>query len=65
VSRSRAEAYRVRAQVFLELARSTPPGTKRATLIDSAQTFLQLAEEQGAVTQQQQQIQPKLDDAKE
>jgi hypothetical protein len=34
-------------------------------LIDSAQTFLQLAEEQGAVTQQQQQIQPKLDDAKE
>jgi hypothetical protein len=34
-------------------------------LIDAAQTFLQLAEEQGAVAQQQQQIQPKRDEAKE
>src|SRR5262249_45145525 len=48
---NRAEQYRIRAQWCLEIARSlSPPETKhlmdRATLIDMAQTWLRLAQEQ-------------------
>ena len=69
MSRTRAEQYRRRSRQCLEIAR-TSSGTKRATLIDMAQTWLQLAEELEAdipltgvegrpVMQQQQQVQPK------
>jgi hypothetical protein len=68
VSRS-AEQYRDLAQLYLEIARSLPHGEPRILLVDAAQTYLRLAEEQRAaisppsvdetqpVVQQQQQTQ--------
>ena len=47
VSRS-AEQYRDLAQLYLDIARSLPHGEQRVLLVDAAQTYLQLAEEQGA-----------------
>jgi hypothetical protein len=55
VSRVSAEHYRSRAQLCLDIARSLPHGSTRSTLVDAAQTFLELAEEQGPVVSQQQQ----------
>ena len=47
MSRS-AEQYRDLAQLYLDIARSLPHGEHRTLLVDAAQTYLQLAEEQGA-----------------
>jgi hypothetical protein len=74
VVRNKAEQYRSRARLCLEVARTLSPGKKRlmdrATLIDMAQTWLRLAQEEeqeaanrsdvvgrSGVVQQQQQIQ--------
>jgi hypothetical protein len=74
---SLAASYRRRAQACLDIARATPLGEKRTLLIDTAQTFFRLAEEQeasippGAVKepqapmQQQQQVQPEDNDKTE
>ena len=76
VSRS-AEQYRDLAQLYLDIARSLPHGEQRVLLVDAAQTYLQLAEEQGAAisppsvdetqptVQQQQQTQSNRKVAKE
>ena len=73
MSRDRAEQYRRLARECLEMARTISFGTKREILIDMAQTWLRLAEEQEVaippikaekaqpVMQQQQQVQPKDD----
>jgi len=49
VMRNKAEQYRSRARLCLEVARTLSPGNKRlmdrATLIDMAQTWLRLAQE--------------------
>lgn len=70
VALTRAKEYRRRAQASLVIARETPLGEMRIVLIDAAQTWLRLAEEEeasippGAVKepqapmQQQQQVQP-------
>jgi hypothetical protein len=75
VAKNRADAYRQRAQECLDLARTLSFGTKRQVLTDMAQTWLELAEEQEAgippipsgsnqpVMQQQQQAQPRNDEA--
>jgi hypothetical protein len=72
--RNKAEQYRRRARLCLEVARALSPGRERlidrATLIDMAQTWLRLAQEEeqeaanrsavvgrSEVVQQQQQIQ--------
>ena len=71
--RNKAEQYRSRARLCLEIARTLSPGKKVmdwATLIDMAQTWLRLAQEdeqeaanrsdvvgRSEVVQQQQQIQ--------
>ena len=80
VTRARAEEYRRRAQECLDLARAISLKTERTILMDMAQTYLQLAEEQDAqseiiqspvteqpqaVAQQQQQTRPKDEDKKE
>jgi len=73
VVRNKAEQYRSRARLCLEIARTLSPGKKVmdwATLIDMAQTWLRLAQEEEqeaanrsdvvgrfGVVQQQQQIQ--------
>ena len=47
--RNKAEQYRSRARLCLEIARTLSPGKKvmdRATLIDLAQTWLRLAQEE-------------------
>ena len=71
--RNKAEQYRRRARLCLEVARTLSPGRERlmdrATLIDMAQTWLRLAQEEeqeaanrsavvgrSEVVQQQQQI---------
>ena len=69
-----AERYRRRAQECLEIARALSSGEKRIILIDMAQTWLRLAEEEEAsippsVVEQsqpvvQQQIQPNKDGKK-
>ena len=75
MSRSVAEECRRRARECLHIAR-TSQGSDRILLLDMAQTWLRLAEEQEAsirhgavepqpVVQQQQQIQPKKDATKE
>src|SRR5262249_26015056 len=50
VVRNKAEQYRSRARLCLEVARTLSPGKKRlmdrATLIDMAQTWLRLAQEE-------------------
>jgi hypothetical protein len=72
---TRAEEYRCRAQECLELARNISLKTARQSLLDMAETWLRLAQEQGPPPgqaeppprqqqQQQQQVQPK-DDKKE
>jgi hypothetical protein len=80
VTRARAEEYRRKAQEYFDLARTISLKTDRAILLDIAQNYLRLAEEQEAqeeitppptveqpqpVAQQQQQVQPKDDDKKE
>lgn len=76
---TRAEEYRHRAQECLELARSISLETARQALIDMAESWLRLAQEQEASAplgeaepppqqqqpQQQQQDQLKDDDKKE
>jgi hypothetical protein len=71
VTLTRAKEYRRRAQASLDIARETPLGEMRTTLLDAAQTWLRLAEEEEAIPndaakqapmQQQQQVQPKDDD---
>jgi hypothetical protein len=69
---SRAEEYRRLAQQCLEMARTISNKDVRATLIQMAQVWQRLAEEQETSglsdrprAQQQQQIQPKDDDKKE
>ena len=76
MSRSVAEECRRRARECLHMAR-TSQGSDRILLLDMAQTWLRLAEEQEAsippgaveqsqpVVQQQQQAQPKKDPTKE
>ena len=65
MTRNRAEVYRQRARQCLEIARGLSPGHKRAILTDMAQAWLGLAQEQeGAVTQQQQQIRADRDKGK-
>ena len=67
---TRAKEYRRRAQASLDIARETPLGEMRTTLLDAAQTWLRLAEEEEAIPNdaakepqapmhQQQQVQPK------
>ena len=80
VTRARAEEFRRKAQECFDLARTISLQTERAILMDIAQTYLQLAEEQDAqdeiiqppvtdqpqaAVQQQQQTQPKDQDKKE
>ena len=80
VTRTRAEEYRRRAQECLDLARKISLERERAIILDMAQSWLRLAEQQEAqeeitpppaveqpqpVAQQQQQVQPKDDDKKE
>jgi hypothetical protein len=77
---ARAEEFRRKAQECFDLARAISLETERAILMDIAQTYLQLAEEQHAqdeiiqppvieqpqaAAQQQQQIQPEDEDKKE
>jgi hypothetical protein len=71
VTRARAEECRRKAQECLDLPRAISLKTERAVLIDMAQSWLRLAEEQDgqeqpqSVAQQRQQAQPKDDDTKE
>ena len=62
---NRAEQYRRLAQECWRLAQMIPPDA-RASLLEMAQVWQRLADEQGHATnlQQQQQVQPK-DDKKE
>jgi hypothetical protein len=74
---TRAEEYRRRAQECLDLARKISLERDRAVILDMAQSWLRLAEQQGtqeaiapppaveqpqAAAQQQQQVQPKDED---
>ena len=81
VTRTRTEEYRRRAQECLDLARQISLERDRAVLLDMAQSWQRLAEQQEtqeeitpppiveqpqpATQQQQQQVQPKDDDKKE
>jgi hypothetical protein len=72
VTRARAEVYRRRAQECFDLARKISLETERAVIVDIAQTWLRLAEQQEMLhaqlteqPQQQEQTQPKDDDKKE
>jgi hypothetical protein len=80
MTRARAEEYRRRAQEFLDLARNISLERDRAVLLDTAQSWLRLAEQQETqeettppqiveqpkpVVQQQQQTHPKDDEKKE
>jgi hypothetical protein len=79
MTRPRADEYRRRAQECLDLAREISLERDRAVVLDMAQSWLRLAEEQEAAViqpppvaeqpqpaaQQQQQVQPKDDDKKE
>jgi hypothetical protein len=81
VTRTRAEEYRRRAQECLDLARKISLERERAIILDMAQSWLRLAEQQEAqeenpsppaveqqplaAAQQQQQVQPKDEDKKE
>jgi hypothetical protein len=79
VTRTRAEEYRRRAQECLDLARKISLEKERAIILDMAQSWLRLAEQQEAqeenpsppaveqpqaAAQQQQQVQPKDEDKK-
>ena len=61
----RADEYRRLAKRCLEMMRTVSSPDGRATLVDIAQVWLRLAEEQERAAQQQQQIQRKDDDKKE
>jgi hypothetical protein len=75
MTRARADEYRRRAQECLDLAREISLERDRAVVLDMAQSWLRLAEEQEAAViqpplvaeqpqpaaQQQQQVQPKDD----
>ena len=80
MTRTRAEEYRRRAQECLDLARKISLERERAIILDMAQSWLRLAEQQEAqeenpsppaveqpqaAAQQQQQVQPKDEDKKE
>jgi hypothetical protein len=79
MTRARADEYRRRAQECLDLAREISLERDRAVVLDMAQSWLQLAEEQEAAViqppplaeqpqpaaQQQQQVQPKDDNKRE
>ena len=77
MAESPVERYRRLARECLDVARTLSLRSKRAILIDMAQTWLQMAEEQEAaippspveqsqpVMQQRQQVEPKDDDKKE
>jgi hypothetical protein len=72
VTRARAEEYRRKAQECFDLAREISLESERAVVLDMAQTWLRLAEQQEKLqppvteqAQQQQQTQPKDDDKKE
>ena len=80
MTRDRADEYRRRAQECLDFARKISLERDRAVILEMAQGWLRLAEEQEtqernpsppaveqpqAAAQQQQQVQPKNDDRKE
>ena len=79
MTRARADEYRRRAQECLDLAREISLERDRAVVLDMAQSWLRLAEEQEAAViqpplvaeqpqpaaQQQQQVQPKDDNKRE
>jgi Tfp pilus assembly protein PilX len=80
VTPARAEEYRRRAQECLDLARKISLERERAIILDMAQSWLRLAEQEAqeenpsppaveqppqAAAQQQQQVQPKDEDKKE
>jgi hypothetical protein len=72
VTRSKAEECRRRAQECLDLARKISLERERAVVLEIAQGWLRLAEQQEtkeeqpqAAAQQQQQIQPKEEDKRE
>ena len=72
VTRARAEEYRRKAQECLDLARKISLERERAVIVDIAQPWLRLAEQQETLhpplteqPQQQQQTQPKDEDKKE
>jgi hypothetical protein len=76
VTRVRAEEYRRRAQECLDLAREISLESERAVVLNMAQTWLRLAEQQETLgeiiqppltgqPQQQSQPQPKDEDKKE
>jgi hypothetical protein len=66
---SRAEEYRRLSQQCLELARTISSPDGHATLVQMAQVWQRLADEQEAsippAVQQQQQVQPKDDEEKQ
>jgi len=79
MTRARADEYRRRGQECLDLAREISLERDRAVVLDMAQSWLRLAEEQEAAViqpppvaeqpqpaaQQQQQVQPKDDNKRE
>ena len=79
MTRARADEYRRRAQECLDLAREISLERDRAVVLDMAQSWLRLTEEQEAAViqpppvaeqpqpaaQQQQQVQPKDDNKRE
>ena len=72
MTRARMEEYRRKAQECLELARKISLERERAIVLEIAQSWLRLAEQQETLQpplteqpQQQQQVQPKDDDKKE
>ena len=67
MTRARMEEYRRKAQECLELARKISLERERAIILDMAQSWLRLAEQQETLQQpqQQQQVQPHDDDKKE
>ena len=65
VTRSRAEEYRRLAKQCSDVARTIRSPDGRAVLVQMAQTWQRLAEEQETAAQQQQQTRPKDDDKKE
>jgi len=67
MTRARMEEYRRKAQECLELARKISLERERAIVLEIAQSWLRLAEQQETLQQpqQQQQVQPHDDDKKE
>ena len=67
MTRARMEEYRRKAQECLELARKISLERERAIVLEIAQSWLRLAEQQETLQQpqQQEQVQPHDDDKKE